>query len=128
MKFMSPEWMSAVARQWNAHEEMQSMLKNFSATIEYGIEDRPDIHPVMMFVKSGKAIYAGPSDGRGRDFIISAKLENWQKLISGAMSGKAGLMTKRINFKGSMMTAMKYMTPFNIHMSIMGEIPADFDV
>lgn len=128
MKFMSSEWMKAVAKQWNTHEEMQSMLKNFCATIEYGIEDRPEIPHVMMFVKNGKAIYAGASDGRGRDFIITAKLDNWRKLTSGAMSGKMGLMTKRINFKGSMMTAMKYMTPFNIHMNIMGEIPADFDL
>ena len=128
MKFMSPEWIRAVSKQWNTHEEMQSMLKNFNATIEYSVEDRPDIPPVMMFVKTGKAIYAGPSDGRRRDFIISAKLDNWQKLITGEMSGKVGLMTKRINFKGSMMTAMKYMTPFNIHMNIMGEIPASFDL
>ena len=127
MQFMSAEWMKAVAAQWNGHDEIQAMLKNFSATIEYSIEDREDIPPVMMFVKSGKAIYAGPSDGRNRDFVISAKLDNWRKLLSGEMSGKSGLMTKRINFKGSMMTALKHMTPFNIHMNIMGEVPAEFD-
>ncbi len=127
MRFMSPAWMKAVAEQWNDHAEIQEMLKNFNATIEYGIEDRPDVPPVMMFVKNGRAIYAGPSDGRNRDFVISAKLDNWRKLTSGEMSGKMGLMTKRINFKGSMMTALKHMTPFNIHMNIMGEVPAEFD-
>jgi len=55
-------------------------------------------------------------------------MENWKKILSGEISGKAALMTRRLKFKGSMMTAMKYMTPFNIHLNILGEIPVDFDI
>ncbi|MBU2805402.1 SCP2 sterol-binding domain-containing protein, partial [Acidithiobacillus ferridurans] len=49
-------------------------------------------------------------------------------ILSGEISGKSALMTRRLKFKGSMMTAMKYMTPFNIHLNILGEIPVDFDI
>ena len=127
-KFMSTEWIRLVGKQWDTHPEIQKDLKNFNATWEYYIEDRPDIPHVMLFCKAGKVIYAGPSDGRRRDFIMWTSMDHWQKILSGEISGKSALMTRRLKFKGSMMTAMKYMTPFNIHLNILGEIAVDFDI
>ncbi|MDE8347898.1 MAG: SCP2 sterol-binding domain-containing protein [Acidocella sp.] len=127
-KFLSAAWIQLVGAQWDANPDIQKDLKNFNASWEYYIEDRPEIAHVMLVCQAGKVVYAGPSDGLARDFIMWASLDNWKKILSGEVSGKAALMTRRLKFKGSMMTAMKYMAPFNMHLQILGKIPVDFNI
>ncbi|WP_312262975.1 SCP2 sterol-binding domain-containing protein [Candidatus Igneacidithiobacillus taiwanensis] len=127
-KFMSREWIRLVGIQWNTHPEIQRDLQRFDATWEYYISDRPDIPRVMMFCKGGKVIFSGPSDGRARDFIMGATLDNWKKILRGEIKGKAALLTRKLTFQGSLMTALKYSKPFEIHLNILGEIPVDFEI
>lgn len=127
-KFLSPQWIQLVGKQWNERFACQEELKNFNATWEYYIEDRPDIPHVMLFCKGGKIIYAGPSDGRRRDFIMWATLEDWKKILHDEIDARTALLTRRLKFKGSMMTAMKYMKPFKEHLHILGDVPVDMEI
>ncbi len=128
-KFMSAEWIKLVANQWNTNNKIiQQDLKNFSACWRYYIEDRPDISSVMMVCEAGKIITADVWDNRPCDFEMWATLDNWKKILNSELSGKMALMSRKLKFKGSMMTAMKYMKAFNIHLNILGEIEVDFNI
>lgn len=83
---------------------------------------------VHLIVKNGEAVEAGKTDSRNYDFELWAGLDNWKKLATGDMGPKAALLTKRLKFKDSMITAMKYMFAFEESLKMMGNIPTDWDI
>lgn len=49
--------------------------------------------------------------------------EHWRQLATGGIGPRAAMISKRLKFKGSMITAMRYMKPFEESLRLMGEIP-----
>ena len=126
-KFLSEQWIKAYAENWNKNEKLKNELKDFSASIKYYIEGR-DGDAVHLIVKNGEAIEAEKADSRNYDFELWASLDNWKKLSTGDMGPKAAMLTKRLKFKGSMITAMKYMSAFEESLKMMGKVPTDWDI
>ncbi len=125
-KFLSTDWIAAYYEAWNNNEELKSGLSNFSARIKYYIDGRDDA--VEMTIENGVATGHGPASGGKYDFELWATLDNWKALATGDMGPKTAMMTKKLNFKGSMMTAMKHMGGFEKSLKLMSEIPTDWDV
>ncbi len=125
-KFLSEEWIKAYAEEWNKNEKLTNDLKNFSANIKYYIEGN-DGEAVFIKVEKGKVVEAGKDDGRDYDFVLWATPENWKKLATGEMGPRAAMLTKRLKFKGSMITAMKYMGAFEESLRMMGRIPTSWE-
>ncbi len=48
-----------------------------------------------------------------------ATFDNWKILAKVEMGAKATILTKRLKFKGSMITAIKYMLPFEESLKMM---------
>jgi len=126
-KFLSEDWIKAYAEEWNKNEKLKNDLKKFSARIKYFVEGKED-HAVELVVKNGEAVSAGKANSGKYDFELWASLENWKKLATGEMGPRAAMLTKRLKFKGSMITAMKYMGAFEESLRMMGRIPTDWDV
>lgn len=124
-KFLSEEWIKQYADQWNKNDKLKEGLKNFSATIKYYIEgvEQP---PVYVKVEKGQVIEAGTAPEQKYDFEMWATPENWKILATGEMGPKAAMLTKKLKFKGSMITAMKYMTPFEESLKMMSKIPTEW--
>ena len=125
-KFLSTDWMAAYKDAWNANEDLKSGLSGFNARIKYSIDGRDA--PVELNIESGVATSSGPAADGKYDFELWASLDNWKALASGDLGPKTAMMTKKLNFKGSMMTAMKYMGGFEKSLMMMSEIPTDWDV
>lgn len=126
-KFLSEEWIKAYAQEWNKNEKLKNELKDFSASIKYYIEGKED-QAVELVVEKGVAKSAGKANSHSYDFELWASLENWKKLATGDMGPKAAMLTKRLKFKGSMITAMKYMSAFEESLRMMGKVPTDWDL
>ncbi len=124
-KFLSEEWIKEYAKIWNENDELKEGLKKFSATIKYYIEgsDQP---PVYVKVEKGQVVEAGLAGDGKYDFEMWATPENWQKLATGEIGPKAAMATKKLNFKGSMLTAMKYMGPFGKSLELMSKVPTEW--
>jgi putative sterol carrier protein len=119
--FLTPQWIERYKTLWNEQDSLVQGLKGFSALIEYGWEDgsRPS---VFLEVKDGVAVatfFGVPP--RKPDFVMKASEENWQRLREGTLSGRAALLTKKLKFQGSMITAMKYMGPFELSIALLGK-------
>jgi putative sterol carrier protein len=126
-KFLSEDWIKACKEEWNKNQKLREQLKEFSASIKYYIEGKEE-DAVHLIVKNGEVVEAGKADSRNYDFELGASLDNWKKLATGEMGPKAALLTKRLKFKGSMITAMKYMSAFEESLKMLGNIPTDWDI
>ena len=126
-RFLSEDWIKAYKEEWNKNEKLKSELRDFSASIKYYIEGKED-SAVHLIVKNGEATEAGKADGSNYDFELWASLDNWKKLATGDMGPKAAMLTKRLKFKGSMITAMKYMSAFEESLKMMGKVPTDWNL
>jgi putative sterol carrier protein len=118
--FLSAAWIERYRALWNADAELVRGLEGFSALIEYGWEDgsKPS---AWLRVENGRAVATAWGDAPGKpDFVMKASAENWQRLRDGSLSGRAALLTKKLKFQGSMITAMKYMGPFEKSIALLG--------
>ncbi len=125
-KFLSEEWIKAYMDEWNKNDKLKEGLSKFSASIKYFVEGRED-QAVELIVKDGQAVSAGRANSKKYDFEMWATPDNWKVLATGQMGPKAAMLTKRLKFKGSMITAMKYMGAFEESLRMMGSIPTDWD-
>lgn len=126
-RFLSEDWIRAYMEEWNRNMKLRENLKDFSALIKYFIEGREN-EAVFLEVKQGEAVDCGrANEGRAYDFELWATQDNWKKLATGDMGPRAAMLTKRLKFKGSMITAMKYMGAFEESLRMMGRIPTSWD-
>ncbi|PIX96984.1 MAG: sterol-binding protein [Hydrogenophilales bacterium CG_4_9_14_3_um_filter_63_34] len=120
--FLTAEWVERYRLHWNEQSELLQGLKGFSALIEYGWEDgsKPS---AFLLVEDGRAIAAGWGEAPGKPvFVMKASAENWRRLREGTLSGRAALLTKKLKFQGSMITAMKYMGPFEKSIALLSAV------
>jgi len=123
--FLSEEWINEYAQEWNRNEKLKDGLKNFTATIKYSIEGNPQ-EPVYLQVENGEVTKSGIAPNMNYDFEMWATLDNWKTIATGKMGPKAAMLTKKLKFKGSMVTAMKYMGAFEESLRMMGRIPTEW--
>ncbi len=122
--FLSTDWMRNYQTAWNAAPEVIGGLKGFTAWIEYGWADG-DFPSVYLRVDNGQAAEVAENAPAKTDFVMHATPENWRKICSGELNGRAALLTRKLQFKGSMITAMRYMGPFNASIALLGRVPHD---
>lgn len=119
--FLSAGWIERYQSLWNQRVDLVEGLKGFSALIEYGWEDgsKPSAY---LLVEDGRAVDRAWGDSPAKpDFVMKASAENWQRLLDGSLSGRAALLTKKLKFQGSMITAMKYMGSFEKSIALLKE-------
>jgi putative sterol carrier protein len=120
--FLTADWAERYRLAWNADPMLVQGLKGFTAWIEYGWEDgsRPS---AFLRVEDGKATATAWERAPAKpDFVMKASEENWQRLREGTLSGRAALLTKKLKFQGSMITAMRYMGPFERSIALLGRV------
>lgn len=122
-RFLSPEWMEAYREAWNQRPEIVEGLKGFNAWIEYGWAGA-EAASVYLRVDDGRATRTDTVAPTHTDFVMHATPENWRRIYTRELNGRAALLTRKLQFKGSMITAMRYMTPFNASIALLGDIPA----
>ncbi|MFN3884479.1 MAG: SCP2 sterol-binding domain-containing protein [Rhodocyclaceae bacterium] len=120
--FLTASWAERYKEAWNREEALTKGLQGFDALIEYGWEDgsRPSAY---LKVENGVVVATAHGQAPGKpDFVMKASPENWQRLRDGSLSGRAALLTKKLKFQGSMITAMRYMTPFEASLALLGKV------
>ena len=124
-KFLSEEWINMYKEEWNKNDKLVNDLKGFTTSIKYFVEGKEN-EAVELIVENGVAKSAGKADNKKYDFEMWATYDNWKILAKGEMGPKAAMLTKKLKFKGSMITAMKYMGPFEESLRLMGKIPTEW--
>ncbi|RMH79765.1 MAG: sterol-binding protein [Acidobacteria bacterium] len=126
-RFLSEDWIRSYMEEWNKNEKLKSELSGFSASIKYYVEGKED-QAVELLVEKGVAKSAGRASNKNYDFELWASPENWKKLATGDMGPRAAMLTKKLKFKGSMITAMRYMSAFEESLRMMSKVPTDWSL
>ncbi|MCS6944123.1 MAG: SCP2 sterol-binding domain-containing protein [Sutterellaceae bacterium] len=119
--FLTMAWAERYRAAWNADVKLTEGLRGFSALIEYGWADSAG-PSVFLRVQDGRVVDIANSAVGEPDFVMKASAENWRRMRDGTLSGRAALLTKKLQFKGSMITAMKYMGPFERSIELLGRV------
>lgn len=122
MEFLSEPWIKAYHQLWNENLSLVVGLGGFTALIEYGWEGEGKPSAFLQ-VKNGVAVshHFGSAPAKP-DFVMKATAEVWDKMRSGELGGRAALLSRKLKFQGSMITAMKYMNPFNKSIELIGQV------
>ncbi|PJC02841.1 MAG: sterol-binding protein [Gallionellales bacterium CG_4_9_14_0_8_um_filter_59_50] len=122
MEFFSAKWIEHYKKMWNENRELVEGLSGFSALIEYGWVDgeKPS---AFLRVDNGRAVAASHGVAPSKpDFVMKATPEIWSAICDGSLSGRAALLTRKLKFQGSMITAMKYMGAFEKSIQLLGKV------
>ncbi len=125
-KFLTLDWMKAYKDLWNQKQDLIRELNNFSALIKYKVEGREP--GVVLLVENGMAKDVEEAKEKDYDFEMWSNIDIWKRLATNDLGPKAALLTKKLKFKGSMITAMKYISSFEKSISMMSEIPSIFEL
>lgn len=122
MEFLSEAWIVSYFERWKNTPSLIEGLNGFSALIEYGWDgiDKPSAFLRVVNGAPTQCYFA--SAPAAPDFIMKAKPEIWDKMRKGELSGRAALLSRKLKFQGSMITAMKFMTPFNASIELIGRV------
>ena len=126
MQFLSDEWIQRYGEIWNGNDALTGSLSNFNNRLQYRYSDK-DLPPVQLLIQNGKCTYAGPMQENEKiDFDMFATAENWEKICKGDIGPRSALLTKKLGFNGSMITAMKHMSSFEDAIRLMGTIESRY--
>ena len=124
-RFLSIPWMEAYAAHCSADEPLAAALKGFNASIEYGWLDK-DYPNIYLTLVNGLPQSISESLPKKAQLRVHASQETWMRIHQRKLSGKKAFLTQQLQFRGSMLTLLKYMDPFNTTFRRMGDIPATF--
>jgi putative sterol carrier protein len=123
-QFLSPEWIDAYGKEWNDTPTLTAGLANFTARIKYYVDGSED-DAVEVSVSEGVVTSSGPAAGE-HDFVMWASPENWRRLATGDLGPKQAMLTTKLKFKGSMVTATKHMGSFEESLRMMANVPTEW--
>ena len=120
-RFLTEEWIREYQRIWNANSELKYGLRKISATMKYFVTG-DEQQAVFVRLDKGEAVEAGKASNGSYDYVMWATADNWKKIAAGEVGPKTAMATRKLNFKGSMLTAMRYIGPFGRALAMMSEV------
>ena len=122
---LSLEWIEHYKELWNKNEKAIDGTKGLGALVEMAVSDIED-RPAMQFSlnEDGTADYAGPvQPGKTPVFRMIATTETWRQVGYGEMGVKRAVTTGPIQFKGSLVKALKYYSGLEAAMLQFADVP-----
>ena len=123
--FLSISWMEAYAAHCVQDTALVESLKGFNGLIEYGWIEAPN-PSVYLHMCDGLPQGVTDSPRQKVTMRVHARTDIWQRIYHQEISAKKALLINELKFKGSMLTLIKYMDPFNATFRRMGDVPATF--
>lgn len=107
VKFLSDEWMSAVADALNAHEGFQNAAKGQSAKLQQVVTGAPDGEVKYGFTLDGGKVAISRGDLDGAEATVTQDYDTAAKLSKGELQGQAAFMQGKLKISGNLMKMMQ---------------------
>jgi putative sterol carrier protein len=119
---LSPEWMKSYGELWNTTDATRQGLGKLSMVVEYRLaEDESRVGQIE--VVNGEVVRAGaPVEGVKPEFVLTAKVETWQKLGKGELPAAKAMVTRKVKFRGPMSVALANLPGLEAAMKMFGGI------
>lgn len=109
-KFCSTEWWVEVVQTWNSHLEKGS-LSDFGVS-RFEVTDS-DLPPVLIhWDEKGNAALLSTDTREATAF--RASLKSWRSFVNGDFNAVYGIVSRKIDFKGSAIFILPYIAGFKV--------------
>jgi putative sterol carrier protein len=113
IKFPSDEWIKALCEQLNANEAYAQAAKNWEGDFYFIVEPKGSLtEPVYLYMdlwhgKCRDAFMTQNPDEKDPEYLLSAPMSTWRRVIEKQLDPIQGMMTRKIKLKGNMVKIMK---------------------
>jgi putative sterol carrier protein len=106
-KFPSREWVDEFVVKINGSDAYASAAKTWEGDVILVIEGVSGVYLDLWHGECRSAEFLADPGARTAEFVISASLEKWQKVLSGKLDPVQGMMTRQIKLDGNLVKIMK---------------------
>jgi putative sterol carrier protein len=105
--FPSPEWVTAFDQQVNTSDSYANAAKTWEGDVMLVVEGGPGIYLDLWHGKSRRSEFVADSTTQPAEFIITASMEKWKKVLAGKLDPVQGMVTRQIHLNGNLVKIMK---------------------
>jgi putative sterol carrier protein len=106
-KFPSREWVDEFVVKINQSDAYASAAKTWEGDVILVIDAVGGVYLDLWHGECRSAEYLDDPTARKAEFVISASMENWQKVLAGKLDPVQGMMTRQIKLDGNLVKIMK---------------------
>lgn len=127
VKFLSLEYWRRVEETANSDEEFGLRARGFTASFTFRVTDGDELKPVYVMFEDGRVTEVRAlREGEATDFAMEGSYETWVKVNKGEMDGANAIMTRQLQFKGSMSSIIRYSKAFLRLFTVMQKVPVEY--
>ncbi len=127
VKFLSVDYWKQVEEVANGDEEFGLKARGFTASFTFKVTDREELPPVYVKFEDGKVTEVRElAEGETTDFALEGPYDTWVSVNKGEMDGANAIMTRQLQFKGSMSAIIRYSKAFLRLFQVMQQVPVEY--
>jgi len=127
VKFLGVDYWKQVEETANGDEEFGIKARGFRASFTFKVTDRDDLKPIYVKFEDGKVTEVRElKEGEKTDFTLEGPYETWVQVNKGEMDGANAIMTRQLQFKGSMSAIIRYSKAFLRLFQVMQQVPVEY--
>ncbi|MFB0558561.1 MAG: SCP2 sterol-binding domain-containing protein [Candidatus Bathyarchaeia archaeon] len=127
VKFLGLDYWDQVEEIANSDEEFGIKARGFTASFTFRVTDREDIQAVYVKFENGKVTgVRGLAEGERTDFTLEGPYDVWVRVNKGELDGANAIMTRMLQFKGSMSAIIRYSKAFLRLFQVMQKVPVEY--
>jgi len=128
VEFLSLEYWKNVEETANSDEEFGIKARGFIASFTFKVTDRvEDLPPVYVKFEDGKVTeLRALGEGEATDFTLEGPYDTWVGVNKGEMDAANAIMTRQLQFKGSMSAIIRYSKAFLRLFTVMQTVQVEY--
>jgi putative sterol carrier protein len=133
--FPSDSWVAAYRDALNASEEYRDAASTWThGAIAFAVKPAPELglsrgYCVWLDVECGRCDAARPvtlEEAANAPFCITATYERWRDVLSHRLDPIAGMLTRRLELRGNLITMMRYVRSSKAMVRCAVQVPSRF--
>jgi len=127
VKFLGLEYWGRVEKIANGDEEFGIKARGFVASFTFRVTDREDLPSVYVMFDDGKVTEVRELGAEEKtEFTLEGPYEVWTQVNKGEEDGANAIMTRQLQFKGSMSAIIRYSKAFLRLFQVMQQVPVEY--
>jgi len=128
VKFLSLDYWKQVEETANSDEEFGIKARGFTASFTFKATDKvEDLPPVYVKFDNGKVTELRElREGEATDFTLEGLYDTWVGVNKGEMDAANAIMTRELQFKGSMSAIIRYSKAFMRLFTVMQTVQVEY--
>ena len=128
VKFLSLDYWKQVEETANSDEEFSIKARGFTASFTFKVTDKEGaLPPIYVKFDDGKVTELRElEEGEATDFALEGPYDTWVEVNKGEQDAANAIMTRQLQFKGSMSAIIRYSKAFLRLFTVMQQVTVEY--